>query len=58
VRTTVSSLARESASKILSQQLNNLAGDLISGVELNFDLASQDYTTGQLENKTDECWYF
>jgi hypothetical protein len=33
--TTVSSLARESASKILSQQLNNLAGDLISGVELN-----------------------
>jgi hypothetical protein len=52
--TTVSSLARESASKILSQQLNNLAGDLISGVELNFDLvSSQDYTTGQLENKTD-----
>ncbi|MGV8945622.1 MAG: translocation/assembly module TamB domain-containing protein [Lutibacter sp.] len=51
---TVSSLARESASKILSQQLNNLAGDLISGVELNFDLASsQDYTSGQLENKTD-----
>jgi hypothetical protein len=48
--TTVSSLARESASKILSQQLNNLAGDLISGVELNFDLVSQDYTT-QLENK-------
>jgi hypothetical protein len=45
---------RESASKILSQQLNNLAGDLISGVELNFDLvSSQDYTTGQLENKTD-----
>jgi hypothetical protein len=42
--TTVSSL-RESASKILSQQLNNLAGDLISGVELNFDLvSSQDYT--------------
>jgi hypothetical protein len=52
--TTVSSLARESASKILSQQLNTLAGDLISGVELNFDLvSSQDYTTGQLENKTD-----
>jgi hypothetical protein len=50
--TTVSSLARESA-KILSQQLNNLAGDLISGVELNFDLVSSHYTTGQLENKTD-----
>lgn len=53
-RSSVSSIARESASKILSQQLNNLAGDLISGVELNFDLqSSQDYTTGQLENKTD-----
>ncbi|MBE0392909.1 translocation/assembly module TamB domain-containing protein [Flavobacterium sp. PL002] len=50
----VSSLARESASKILSQQLNNLAGDLINGVELNFDLNStEDYTTGQLENRTD-----
>ena len=48
------SLARQSASKILSQQLNNLAGDLIAGVELNFDLEStDDYTTGQKENKTD-----
>lgn len=52
--TSVSSLARESASKILSQQLNNLAGDLIEGVELNFDLnTSDDYTTGQRENRTD-----
>ncbi|NRT12122.1 translocation/assembly module TamB [Flavobacterium sp. 14A] len=50
----VASIARESASKILSQQLNNLAGNLIEGVELNFDLNStEDYTTGQLENKTD-----
>lgn len=50
----ISSIARQSASKILSQQLNNLAGNLISGVELNFDLDStEDYTTGQLENKTD-----
>ena len=49
----VSSLARESVSKILSQQLNNLAADLIDGVELNFDLnSSDDYTTGQRENKT------
>jgi hypothetical protein len=48
------SIARQSASKILSQQLNNLAGDLIGGVELNFDLEStEDYTTGQKENKTD-----
>ena len=53
-RANVSSLARESVSKILSQQLNNLAGDLINGVELNFDLnTSDDYTTGQRANKTD-----
>ena len=53
-RANVSSLARESVSKILSQQLNNLAGDLISGVELNFDLnTSDDYTTGQRANRTD-----
>ena len=52
--TNVGSIARESASKILSEQLNNLAGNLIEGVELNFDLAtSDDYTTGQRENKTD-----
>lgn len=52
--TSAESLARQSASKILSQQLNNLAADLISGVELNFDLEStDDYTTGQLQNRTD-----
>jgi len=52
--TNIGSVARESASKILSEQLNNLAGNLIEGVELNFDLAtSDDYTTGQRENKTD-----
>ncbi len=48
------SLARQSVSKILSEQLNNLAGDLIAGVELNFDLEStDDYTTGQRANRTD-----
>ncbi len=52
--TSASSFARESASKILSQQLNNLASDLIKGFELNFDLdSSEDFTTGQKENKTD-----
>jgi len=52
--TTASSLARESVSKILSQQLNNLASDLIKGIEVDFDLnSSEDYTTGQRENKTD-----
>ncbi len=52
--TTASTLARESVSKVLSQQLNNFAGDLIKGFEVDFDLAaSDDYTTGQRENKTD-----
>ncbi len=47
-------LARQSASKILSQQLNNLAGDLIDGIEIDFDLESQeDYTTGEKQNRTD-----
>lgn len=47
-------LARQSVSKILSQQLNNLAGDLIKGVELDFDLeSSNDYTTGAKTNRTD-----
>lgn len=53
-RTTASSLARESASKILSQQLNNLASDLIKGFEVDFNLASsEDFTTGEKANKTD-----
>lgn len=47
-------LARQSVSKILSQQLNNLAGDLIKGVELDFDLeSSNDYATGVKANRTD-----
>ncbi len=47
-------LVRQSVSKIISQQLNDLAGDLIAGVDLNFDLEStDDYTTGQRANRTD-----
>lgn len=47
-------LAKQSASKILSQQLNNLAGDLIKGFELDFDLeATEDYTSGQKQERTD-----
>ncbi len=34
-------IARSSVSKILSQQLNNLAGSLIKGVDINFDLESE-----------------
>ncbi len=52
--TSAETLARQSVSKILSQQLNNLAGELITGFEVNFDLEStEDYTTGSRENRTD-----
>src|SRR5690606_32215871 len=47
-------VARQSVSKLLSDQLNSLAADLISGVHLDFDLEStEDYTTGKRENRTD-----
>jgi hypothetical protein len=47
-------LARQSVSKILSQQLNNLASGLIKGVDLNFDLeSSEDYSTGAKNTRTD-----
>lgn len=49
----VSNMARQSVSKILSQQLNNLAGNLIKGVDLNFDLESdEDYSTGAAQQTT------
>jgi len=49
----VSNMARQSVSKILSQQLNNLAGNLIKGVDLNFDLESdEDYSTGSAQQTT------
>lgn len=47
-------MARQSVSKILSQQINNLAADLIKGVDLNFDLEStEDYSTGTQNTRTD-----
>lgn len=47
-------MARQSVSKILSQQLNNLASDLIKGVDLNFDLeSSEDYSSGTKNTRTD-----
>uniref|UniRef100_UPI003D7FE71D translocation/assembly module TamB domain-containing protein n=1 Tax=Pedobacter sp. TaxID=1411316 RepID=UPI003D7FE71D len=50
----VSTLARSSVSKLLTEQLNNLASDLIQGVQLNFGVnSSEDYSTGHLEQKTD-----
>ncbi|HUQ67134.1 MAG TPA: translocation/assembly module TamB domain-containing protein, partial [Flavitalea sp.] len=50
----IGSMARQSVSKLLTEQLNDLASDLISGVDVNFDVAStEDYTTGKMENRTD-----
>ncbi|WP_316772985.1 translocation/assembly module TamB domain-containing protein [Pedobacter frigiditerrae] len=49
-----STWARSSVSKLLTEQLNNLASDLIQGVDLNFNVnSSEDYSTGSLEQKTD-----
>jgi translocation and assembly module TamB len=46
--------ARQSASRFLSDQLNNLAGQLVQGFDLNVGLeSSEDYSTGQKSNRTD-----
>jgi translocation and assembly module TamB len=49
------SFARNSVSQLLTEQLNNLASDLIKGVDINFDVAStsDDYTTGTKKSRTD-----
>ncbi|MGB4776366.1 MAG: translocation/assembly module TamB domain-containing protein [Daejeonella sp.] len=50
----VESIARNSVSTILSDQLNKLAENLVQGVDLNFDLvSSEDYSTGAMKNRTD-----
>jgi hypothetical protein len=50
----VGSYARQSASKLLTEQLNQLAAGLINGVDINFDVTSaEDYTTGSMRNRTD-----
>lgn len=47
-------MARQSVSKLLAEQLNDIAGDLIAGVEINFDVQSfEDYSTGSASNRTD-----
>ncbi len=52
--TTAESFARASVSKLLTQQLNQLASDLVKGVNLNFDVVSaDDYSTGYRQNRTD-----
>ncbi|MGV3657344.1 MAG: translocation/assembly module TamB domain-containing protein, partial [Chitinophagaceae bacterium] len=49
------SLARQSVSKLLTEQLNNLAGGLIAGVDIQFGITSsaEDYSTGTQQNRTD-----
>lgn len=45
---------RQSASRILTDQLNRLASNLITGVDLNFGITSgDDYSSGSLEQRTD-----
>src|SRR5439155_7649361 len=52
--TNAGTIARQSASKLLSDQLNQLAGSLIKGVDITFDMNSdQDYSTGTTANQTD-----
>lgn len=52
--TSVSGMARQSVSKIISQQLNNLASEIVNGFELNFDLESaDDFSTGEAQTRTD-----
>ena len=47
-------MTKQSVSNILSQQLNNLAGDLIKGVDIDFGLDTQDdYSTGSKNTRTD-----
>ncbi len=48
------SYARASVSKLLTNQLNKLAANLIDGVDLTFDVNSiDDYTTGERRSRTD-----
>ena len=48
------SFVRNTVSSLLSSQLNNLASNLITGVELDFNLRSEDdYLTGAAETRTD-----
>lgn len=52
--TNVATMAKQSVSRLLSEQLNKLAADLIKGVDINLGLeTTQDYTTGQSKDRTD-----
>ncbi|MEO5889132.1 MAG: translocation/assembly module TamB domain-containing protein [Ferruginibacter sp.] len=50
----LASTAKSSVSRILAEQLNNLAGSLVKGVDLNFGVNSEDdYTSGTRTSRTD-----
>ena len=52
--TNVSTLARNSVSKLMTEQLNRLAADLVKGLDINFNVqSSEDYTTGERQDRTD-----
>ena len=47
-------IARQSLSRFVSEQLNEIAGGLIGGLDLTMDLTtSEDFTTGERRNRTD-----
>ena len=49
-----STYARQSVSKLMTEQLNKLAAGLFDGVDLTFDVTStDDYTTGQQRSRTE-----
>jgi len=52
--TSVQDMGVQSVSRLLSNQLNQLAASLIKGVDINFDINSEkDYSTGVEQNRTD-----
>lgn len=52
--TSAEAMARQSVSRILSQQLNDIAGGMVAGFQLEFDLEStENYTSGTKDNRTD-----
>ena len=52
--TGINGAIRSSVSSLLSDQLNKLAGNLIGGVQLSFDVTSgADYSSGTEQNRTD-----
>ncbi|MBN8859231.1 MAG: translocation/assembly module TamB [Sphingobacteriales bacterium] len=52
--TSTSTMVKQSVSKLMTEQLNRMAADIIKGVDVNFDVnASDDYTTGERQSRTD-----